>query len=461
MQLSPSKPSTLKRSLGLMTAALFAATGLNCEARAQDSAGINSDTSTDLGLTRVDSGLLIYQEDGGRVQAIEPVVSVTLNHESGDILTARFTSDTLTGATPNGAAPWKAPQTFTTPAHAPGTQSTVTGASGGSSIVTIPGVGTVVRQYTTPAGALPVDAGFRDQRFAFDLGYSTLFTPDTRGSLGGSFSTEHDYRSFSINTGLSQDLFQKSTTVSVALNSEFDESIPYFGTPTPFTPMSGVQKGGNQGKTVLDLVVGGTQVMNRYWLAQINYSYGSADGYQTDPYRIISVIDPLSGAPSSYLYENRPRTRVRQSLYFGNKLALGPTVADVSFRAYRDSWGIRSTTVEASERIPIVQGIYIEPHARYYSQTAASFYRPYLLTGDPLPAYASSDNRLGSFDGMTFGLKVGFKVGENGELYLRGERYRETGPSHVAGEPAGLAGYNLFSGVSANSLILGYTFAFE
>ena len=348
MQLSPSKPSTLKRSLGLLTAALFAATGLHSEASAQDSAGINSDTSTDLGLTRIDSGLLVYQEGGGRVRAIEPVISATVNHSSGDILTARFTSDTLTGATPNGAAPWKAAQTFTTPAHAAGTQTNVTGASGGSSIVTIPGVGTVVRQYTTAAGALPVDPGFNDQRFAFDLGYSTLFNPNTRGSLGGSFSTEHEYRSFSINTGLSQDLFQKNTTVSVALNSEFDQSIPFFGTPTPFTAMNGVQKGGNQGKTVFDLVLGGSQVMNRYWLAQLNYSYGSADGYQTDPYRIISVIDPLSGAPLNYLYENRPKTRVRQSLYFGNKIALGPTVADISVRAYHDSWGISSTTVEAS-----------------------------------------------------------------------------------------------------------------
>jgi hypothetical protein len=461
MQLSPSKPSTLKRSLGLLTAALFAATGLHSEALAQDSANINDDTTTDVGLTRVDSGLLLYQEDGGRVRAIEPVVSVTMNHESGDILSARFTSDTLTGATPNGAAPWHAPQTFTTPAHAPGTQTTVTGASGGSSIVTIPGVGTVVRQYTTAAGALPVDPGFNDQRFAFDLGYSALFRPNTRASLGGSFSTEHDYRSFSINTGLSQDLFQKNTTVSVALNGEFDQSMPYFGTPTSFTAMSGVQKGGNQSKTVFDLVVGGTQVMNRYWLAQLNYSFGSANGYQTDPYRIISVVDPSTGAPLSYLYENRPRTRIRQSLYFGNKIALGPTVADVSVRAYQDSWGIRSTTVEVSERIPIVSGIYVEPHARYYTQNSANFYRPYLLSGQALPAYATSDSRLGAFDGMTFGLKVGFKVGENGELYLRGERYRETGPSHVAGAPGGLANESLFSGVSANTFILGYTFAFE
>ena len=97
--------------------------------------------------------------------------------------------------------------------------------------------------------------------------------------------------------------------------------------------MSADQKGPNASKTVASLVVGVTQVMNRYWLAQLNYSVGTTNGYQTDPYRILSVVDPISGAPLQYLYEGRPGSRIRQSLYFANKLAIGPTFADVSARA--------------------------------------------------------------------------------------------------------------------------------
>jgi hypothetical protein len=83
---------------------------------------------------------------------------------------------------------------------------------------------------------------------------------------------------------------------------------------------------------VYNLVTGVTQVVNRYWLTQLNYSIGSTDGYQTDPYRIISAVDPVTGGPVEYRYESRPKSRLRQSVFWGNKIALGPTVLDLSAR---------------------------------------------------------------------------------------------------------------------------------
>ncbi len=183
----------------------------------------------------------------------------------------------------------------------------MTGASGGSRIVTIPGTGTVARQYTVPANTLPVDSGFMDQRYAVDIGYSAPMGAVSRYSLGGSYSDERDYRSFSANAGLSRDFNHRNTTVSAALNFEYDQSAPMFGTPTAFTEMNAEIKGGNKTKSVVGLVAGVTQVMNRYWLTQLNYSVGQSTGYQTDPYRIISVVDGDTGAPVRYLYEGRPK----------------------------------------------------------------------------------------------------------------------------------------------------------
>jgi hypothetical protein len=71
-----------------------------------------------------------------------------------------------------------------------------------------------------------VDAGFRDHRYALDLGYATSVTPDVRLALAGSASAERDYRSFSISPGGSWDLFDKNTTLSFGLNFEFDQSRP-------------------------------------------------------------------------------------------------------------------------------------------------------------------------------------------------------------------------------------------
>ena len=469
MQLNQRPLGRVSQALGLLTANLFVATGLHAQeapsapqypSPAAAGSTVNDDTQSDLGLTRIDSAVLFYQEAGGRVKATEPVVSAALNASNGDALSMKFTSDTLTGATPNGAMPWKAPQTFVTPAHRPGTTSTVTSASGGSTIVTIPGTGTIARQYVVAPNTLPVDPGFKDQRFAIDAGYSMLFDPNTHLSVGGGASTERDYSAYSVNAGVSEDFNQKRTTASLAAEFEYDISRPYFGTPRPFTVMSGDPKGGNASKTVSSLVVGVTQVINRYWLAQLSYSVGSSNGYQTDPYRVISVVDGATGGPTAYLYENRPNARLRQSLYFGNKLALGPTFADVSARVYQDSWGVRSITGEIDERVPITARVYVEPQVRYYTQTAASFFRNYLIVGQPLPKSASSDSRLGQFNAITGGVKFGFAVTPHSELYLQTEYYRQSGNNHPAGAVGDLATENLFSGVSATSVIFGYTFAF-
>ena len=472
MQLSKPRLGRVSGALGALTANLLAATAAHPQDASQaqpsyadapaasaDSSAAD-DTQTDVGLTRIDTAVLFYQEAGGRVQSTEPVVSATLNGSSGDILTARLTTDILTGATPNGAAPWKASQTFITPAHAPGKTTSVTTSSGGSTLVTIPGTGLVTRQYTAQPNTLPVDSGFKDFRYALDVGYSTLLTDDTRASFGGTVSTERDYSSYAVNAGISQDLFQRKTTLSLAGNFEFDISRPYFGTPTPFTVMSAAQKGPNGSKTVASAVVGVTQVMDRYWLAQLNYSVGLTSGYQTDPYRVLSMVDGTTGAPSEYLYEARPRSRLRQSVYFGNKLAIGPTFVDLSARVYDDSWGIKSLTAEISDRIPITSRFYVEPDARYYSQTAADFFRNYLIAGQTMPQFASSDSRLDKFSAITVGAKAGFNVTGDSELYLQVEDYRQTGNAHPAGVVPGLAGESLFSGVNAISVIVGYTFAF-
>ncbi len=467
MQLRSRGRGRLCRTLGLLTANLFVVTGVQAQQapsgsnEATPSTELVSDEApqSDLGMTRIDTSVLFYQEDGGRVRTIEPVALATLNADNGDILTVKLTSDTLTGATPNGATPWTSTQTFTTPAHAPGTQSVVTGSSGGSKLVTIPGVGTIVRQYSTAPNQLPVDAGFRDQREAIDLGYSSQLNADTSlsGGLGG--SVERDYTSLTGSLGGARDFNHKNTTLSASFNFEYDLSRPYFGTPTPLTVMSGDPKGPSASKRVYNVVLGVTQVMTRRWLLELNYSYGSTQGYQTDPYLIISVVDP-TGAPLEYLYESRPNTRTRESVYMDNRIAVGPTFADLTARYYWDSWGIKSVTVGASDRIPLIGGLYVEPEGRYYDQTAASFFHNYLLSTQPIPTYASSDSRLSKFSAVTAGARIGLKVGSTGELYLEGERYIQTGVNHPAGAPGALAMENLFSGVSATSFVLGYTFAF-
>ncbi|MBU6267939.1 MAG: DUF3570 domain-containing protein [Sphingomonadales bacterium] len=462
MQLNPEKApraTGIAACLGALTATLLSATGAQAQQATVPSA--MAETAPGPDSTVVDTAILFYQEQGGRVRAIEPTASIAINLHGGDVISGSLTFDSLTGATPNGAAPWTGVQTFAATVPAPSTQVTTTSASGGRTKVTIPGTGLATSTYTTPAGTVPLDSGFHDRRIAGSLGYAFLVDADTRVKVGAALSFEHDYRSYSGNLGVSRDLNQKNTTVSLSANYEYDQSRPTYGTPSAFQDYTTQILGGNDHKSVISLVGGVTQTVTGWWLTQLNYSIGFNKGYQSDPYKVLSVVDPVTGAPLSYLYENRPRSRTRQSVYWGNRIALGPTVADASLRYYHDNWGIGGITAEFSDQIPLGYDITVEPGVRYYHQGAANFYARYLLGGAALPQYASADYRLGKFSALTYSLKATARLFRNDELfpdmdvYLVGERYRQTGTHTDPTAPGALSTLDFFSGVKSFSIMSG------
>ncbi len=456
MQLKKRNKGRLWQSLGLVTTNLFVATHGHAAA---DS--LVHETGSEPGTATIDSAVLFYHESGGRVRAIEPITTLKVFRENGDVFRFRATYDSLTGATPNGAAPSDQPQVFTTPAAPPNERVSVTSASGRRTIITLPGTGTRVAQYTVPAHQLPMDAGFTDSRTAFDLSYTRNWASDTAATLGIGYSTETDFKSYSINSELSQSLFEKSTVLTLGLDFEHDDSNPVFGTPTPMTEMNGLEKGAGDTRNVTNLIAGVTEAVNRHWLLQMNYDIGWNKGYMNDPYKIVSVVDGETGLPSQYLYESRPRSRVRQSLYVGNKVAFGPTVLDVSFRYYRDDWGIESMSGEAAERIPLSRRLYVEPEFHYYRQSAADLFRYYLIAGQPLPRFASADGRLAKLDARTLGLKVGYMLSRHAELYALAEDYEQSGASILPDAPGGLADEKFFSGVHATSVAIGFSYTFD
>ncbi len=403
------------------------------------------------------------------MRAIEPASQYFAHGPDGQNFSLGFIADSVTGATPNGAVPSDKVQTFVTPLKAPsGSTATITSASGGSTVIQLPptpgqiATAALGRQYTIQPGQLPVDRGFHDERFAGSIAYSQPLGGISLVGAGGSYSVEKDYRSFSINTNVAQNFNLNNSTVSFAVNYENDSSFPYGGVPTPLTEMNAQWKSiSSKERQRIDVVAGLTEVMSRNWLLQINYSFGLSSGYQNDPYMIVSIVDPVSGEPNQYLYENRPTSRQLQSIYADSKLDLGPTVTDLSARYYVDNWGIKSFTAELAERISLTRWLYIEPNLRWYRQTAANFFENFLVAGQALPQYASADWRLGQFSGLTYGSKIGFAVTTKLEIYLRGEYYQQNGNGHPADAVGQLKQQNLFGGVNAGYAMFGFTWNFD
>jgi hypothetical protein len=380
------------------------------------------------------TALLYYGEADGRVQDGSFKALVQRRFEDDRILSIGFAVDTLTGATPNGAIPYSGAQTFTAP-------------SGEST-------------YTTEPNEIPLDGSFVDTRIALTANWlqplGRLFTINA----GLSGSSENDYTHFGANLALTRDFNKRNTTLSLGVAVARDDINPVGGTPVPFSPMlDAVEREddddgdddkkiqvmragtlGDQRKDVYDLIFGVTQVVNRNLLFNFNYSYSESGGYLNDPYKILSLVDEITGDPIArtpapgtegpsheYRYENRPDERTKHGFFGQAKYFMSGKVLDLSYRYMTDDWNIDSHTVDMRYRLPFKNGNYFEPHIRLYTQTAADFYQITLVDGTQPFSFASSDYRLGEFDAITVGMKFGWNTRFGKEMSIRLEYYKQDG----------------------------------
>lgn len=391
--------SSIKKELGVATCAL-----LQAPAYAADS-------SWD-----IDTAVLYYSESDGRVQAFEPAVYASKELGDDQRIDLRLVVDVLTGATPNGAHASTVTQTFTTP-------------SGNGS-------------YTAQPGETPLDDSFKDTRVAAGVDWTLPFSRLSRVRLGLNGSTEYDYTSLGVSATYLHDFNSRNTTVSAGLAFNNDTITPVGGVPTAFSPMrepgATNRDGAEDTKTVTDMIVGITQVINRKTLIQLNYSLGLSDGYLTDPYKIVTVVNSETGLPDNsallnvnadalpYVYEKRPDSRQRNSVFFRTVHHFRRDVVNFSYRYFWDDWGITSNTFDLKYRYEFGRS-YLQPGIRYYLQDAADFYRHNLVQGVDVDVNGrvlldtvSSDYRLAKLTTTTLSLKYGYALGDNSELSMRG-----------------------------------------
>ena len=391
----------------------------------------------------IDSALLYYSEQG-RVSVVEPVMIATQQQADGDILALTLALDTLTGASPSGAAPTNTAMTITSPS--------------GESTTSV------------AAGELPMHT-FRDQRTALGIGYTQPLSRLLRHTLGANLSTETDYSSIGLSETLELDLNNRLTTLSAGIGLRMDYVAATGGIPVALSTTADDQRAAEtsglmQGekKQVTDLMVGVTQVLSRRLLTQINYSFSHQDGYLEDPYKVVSVVDS-SGHRLHDIYESRPATRTSQSLFWKLAAHLPEDVVQLSYRYFWDDWAIRSHTVEMNYRIALTAGSYLQPRLRYYQQSAADLFHHSLqaVTG---VTQVSADLRLAQMQSQTLGLKLGLPVPtlwglfKDGEFALLLEQMEQRGDSHPAEAIGVQQGLDLYPTLKATMVQLQYSFSF-
>jgi hypothetical protein len=231
-------------------------------------------------------------------------------------------------------------------------------------------------------------------------------------SFGGGTSQENDYDSNFVNVGVRRDVNQRLTTLNWGLSytdSKTDavldhDAVPYIYDACMFTcnaPGSPGHIDANEfGKRVLTgsrddwgTHVGVTQVLDRNSVLDADLAFTRSRGYMSNPYKVVEIgfIDPDQQffAPDGTYYatfnailENRPESRnagtaaLNYTRFFeGSNGAL-----HVRYRYFQDDWEIRAHTLALDWSQPLGRGWTVTPYVRYYSQSEADFYVPYLVT---------------------------------------------------------------------------------
>lgn len=436
-----SEKINIKAALTIATAALL---GVSNIAQAESSTATNTEEST----WEFDSAFLFYSEVD-RVSAGEAIFNAKKTFANDEVLNLKLTVDALTGASANGAVAQPTVQTFTRP-------------SGNG-------------QYEIAPGDTPLDDTFHDTRVQLNAQWTQPIAPDYTASGGLHISKEYDYLSLGINGNIAIDFDRKNSTFSAGFSYFQDTFTPEGGIPKPFASMlvgdssdptwdeefAKTRIGSEDDKSTADILLGFTQVINRRMLMQFNYSYSMVDGYLTDPFKILSVVDD-NGVAQDYVYESRPDSRIKQSIYAQSLYHFDTTVLDVSYRYMWDDWEITSHTIDSRFRIPLSDSFgresYLQPHFRFYQQSAADFYRPFIMDNDLLPAFASADYRIGEMTAFTVGLKYGMLVNNGHELSFRLEYYSQTPTDAGFEEPGVLKEVDLYPSVDAIIAQVTYSF---
>ncbi len=209
------------------------------------------------------------------------------------------------------------------------------------------------------------------------------------------YSIEHDYSSHNASFGLSQDLFQKNTTL--ALGASFSYNA--------------VGRAGDQSFHRSLWTAGAsaswTQTITRKTIAQLSYTFSYNNGYQASPYRWVRIYNSDASDVLYKVPEITPGLRYRHAFVLGLNRFLGKgTSLQGDYRIYFDDWGLLSHTLQARLFITI-KDLTIRLRERFYYQRGVNFYQPYYQQVQP---YMTADRELTTFASNLLGLKLIWKL---------------------------------------------------
>lgn len=282
-----------------------------------------------------------------------------------------------------------------------------------------------------------------ETRQQLDLRINHRLAEDDTLNLGGGASRERDFVSRFVNIGRRQVFDLTTLTLGIShTRSNSDATLDHDAAPYITKTAYADKIESRNGLQVLHgrrqdwaASAGLAQVLGPASLLEATLSYTRSSGDLANPYKLTSVIfAPTSGSADELrsgdlraLLEQRPsqRRQWNAGIKWVRHIAAVDAALHLGYGAYHDDWGSTAHRLEAEWFQPISAGHLLSVRLRSYSQSAARFYRDYLVSHqayrqvsiapdgqaqitsfDPalLPSYFSSDQRLAAFGVLGFGL---------------------------------------------------------
>ncbi len=238
----------------------------------------------------------------------------------------------------------------------------------------------------------------------------------TTYALGFTQSTERDYISNTPHFQISQDMFGDLTTVTLGFGSTRNKIGENNGTAL----VPNVAWVGNSQTHSYSL--GLSQIITRNLIGGVTLDVITDAGYLANPYRFIRFRDAVD-PPKFYSLGTQiyPLTRTSTAVEARAKYYLPyRAAATVSYRYFRDTWGITSGTAEFDYTHPIRNIWILEGRVRLYEQGHANFYSD-LFSQANAQNFMARDKELAAQKNVTVGAKATYAfLPEGWKFFKRG-----------------------------------------
>lgn len=250
------------------------------------------------------------------------------------------------------------------------------------------------------------------------INYSVENKKGTTLGFGAYYSGEYNYHSFALDVDYSHKI-GKGGELSTKVSGYFDrvkliypsELIPATTTTvtTVVTSASGGGYGGGDDYKVTipssprytytgSLVY--SQIINKNLQAALLMDVVGQNGYLSLPFHRVYFTD------ATVHTENLPINRFKLPIGFRLNYFLGDNIIFRSYyRYFTDDWGIKSHTASLEIPVKLTPFFSVSPFYRYYTQTAAQYFAPY-MSHTASDTYYTSNYAYSAFNSSYYGVGI-------------------------------------------------------